>query len=407
MKQKHVKEKVVLAFSGGLDTTYCLWDLVERGYEVHSVFVNSGGISTNEIQSISEKAQKLGAFKHHTLDIKQDVWNEFIKPLMWSHARINNEYPLLCSDRYMIVKKCLQLCDNLACENFAHGCTAMGNDQFRFDQTVKSLGNYNIIAPIRQLQAYISGGVREYEIKTLQQAGISISSQHQSYSINENMLGVTISGGKIDAFEEPDDNSYLWVKQRKDWPDQAISLKILFEQGVAVALDGKKMQGPDLLKQLNQRLGAYGVGRHIYTGDVSIGLKGRIVFECPGIDGLLVAHRALCDAVNSKFQNQFSHIIAQRWAELVYNGFFHDPHKVDLEAYLASSQSHVTGEVTLYTQGGDVLATAIDSDFIVQDENAIYAQSCGWTPADAKGFILLAGQSTTLVNRVRRSDANV
>ncbi|MFK8012216.1 MAG: argininosuccinate synthase, partial [Marinicellaceae bacterium] len=124
------------------------------------------------------------------------------------------------------------------------------------------------------------------------------------------------------------------------------------------------------------------------------------------IDGLLMAHQALQDTVNSKFQNQFNHIIAARWAELVYNGYFHDPHKYDLEAYLMSSQSHVTGEVTLFTEGGCLIASAIDSEYIVQDEDSVYAQSATWSPDDALGFIKLAGQATTLVNKVRRGQYN-
>ncbi len=154
-------------------------------------------------------------------------------------------------------------------------------------------------------------------------------------------------------------------------------------------------------KQLNTRFGQYGVGRHIYTGDVTIGLKGRIVFECPGIDALLLAHQALEDCVNTRFQNQFRHQVAQRWAELVYTGFFYEPHKQDLEAYLASSQAYVTGTVTLETTGGSMHAVAMDSDFIVQDPNAVYAQSCNWSPAEAEGFIKLTGQSSTTATRVR------
>ncbi|HHL32279.1 MAG TPA: argininosuccinate synthase, partial [Oceanospirillales bacterium] len=127
-------------------------------------------------------------------------------------------------------------------------------------------------------------------------------------------------------------------------------------------------------------------------------------FECPAIDGLLAAHQALQDTVNSQLQNEFKHIVAQRWAELVYNGFFHDPHKTDLEAYLCSSQSHMTGEVTLYSQGGNVLATAIESDWMIKDQDSVYAQSCGWSAADAMGFIKLAGQASTLVNKVRRAN---
>ena len=158
-----------------------------------------------------------------------------------------------------------------------------------------------------------------------------------------------------------------------------------------------------MLQQLNQQLAAYGIGRHIYTGDVSVGLKGRIVFECPGIDGLMMAHKALEDLVNSKWQNQFRTQVAERWAELVYQGFFYEPHKTDLEAYLQHSQSHVTGTVTLATQGGSLLATAVDSPYIVQDSKAVYAQSCDWSPEEALGFIKLTGQGATLVNQVRRA----
>ena len=153
-------------------------------------------------------------------------------------------------------------------------------------------------------------------------------------------------------------------------------------KGVAVALDGEPMTGPDMLRQLNTRFGQYGVGRHIYTGDVSIGLKGRIVFECPGIDALLLAHQALEDCVNTRLQNQFRHFVAQRWAELVYTGFFYEPHKNDLEAYLASSQSAVTGLVTMMTEGGSVLASEVHSDYILQDAASVYAQSCDWLGPD-------------------------
>ncbi|MCB1603807.1 MAG: argininosuccinate synthase [Xanthomonadales bacterium] len=400
-----MKQKIVLAFSGGLDTTYCLYDLINKGYEVHSVFVNAGGISDEEINQIQQKALKIGATKHYSFDIQHDVWKDFVKPLVWSHARMNNEYPLLCSDRYMIVKKCLELCDELKTDLFAHGCTAMGNDQFRFDQTVKSLGDYTIIAPIRDLQEEVSA-VRDYEIEKLNEAGIEVAQQHKNYSINENMLGVTISGGSIDQFQQPGEDSWHWLKSAKDWPKKPLTIKIGFEKGVAVSINGEKLDGVSIINYLNEELSEYGVGRHIYTGDVSIGLKGRIVFECPAIDALITAHQAIQDAVNSKFQNQFKDVIANRWAELVYYGYFHDPHKTDLESYLKSSQKFIDGEVTLYTEGATITAVAIDSDYIVKDDKSVYAQSCNWSPADAIGFIKLAGQASTLVNSVRRRNAN-
>jgi argininosuccinate synthase len=170
---------------------------------------------------------------------------------------------------------------------------------------------------------------------------------------------------------------------------------------VAVSLDGAQLAGPEILKDLNKRLGAWGVGRHIYSGDVTIGLKGRIAFECPGIDGLLCAHQALEDAVNTRFQNQFRSQVSNRWAELVYTGFFYEPHKKDLEAYLESSQCAVSGEVVLQTEGGTLVAIAVDTPFRIENPDAVYAQSADWTPEEAVGFIKLIGQSTTLAGKVR------
>jgi len=310
------------------------------------------------------------------------------------------EYPMLCSDRYLIVRLSLQLCDELGTRHFAHGCTGMGNDQLRFDQTVRSIGNYEIHAPVRDLQKQ-PGNIREIEINILKEAGVSIPEKTGKYSINENLLGVTISGSEIDEFAAPDAETWQLCRPRAEWPAQSLKVSIRFEEGVAVAIDDQDMAGPEIVQHLNSQFGSYGVGRHIYTGDVTIGLKGRIVFECPGIDALLLAHQALEDCVNTRLQNQFRHQVAQRWAELVYTGFFYEPHKDDLEAYLASSQSYVTGTVTLETTGGSMHAVAVESDYIVQDPDAVYAQSCNWSPTEAEGFIKLLGQSTTTATRVR------
>lgn len=395
------KEKVVLAFSGGLDTCYCLWELVQRGYDVHTVFVSTGGISQEEIDGIAERASLLGSTQHHTLDAEQTIWDEFVIPLVWSGARMLGEYPLLCSDRYVIVRLGLELCEKLGTKNFAHGCTGMGNDQMRFDLSVMSLGDYNIIAPVRELQEKVSK-VRDYEMECLKDTPVDIKAATKRYSINENLLGITISGSEIDEFGAPSKDTHVWSRPREEWPSEILNVEIEFEHGVATKVNGEAKSGPEIIAELNKILGAYGVGRHIYTGDVSLGLKGRIVFECPGIDALLTAHKALNDVVNTKLQNQFHQTIAQRWAELVYIGYFYDPHKQDLEKYLASSQVAVTGKVVLQTQGGSLLAVSVESDNILQDDQAVYAQSANWTPQEAVGFIKLSGQSTVTAQRVRR-----
>jgi len=394
------KAPIVLAFSGGLDTSYCVLELCEKGYDVHTVFVDTGGMSAEELRWIEERALSLGACKHHVADASQLIWDEFVVPLVWSQSRMLGEYPMLCSDRYLIVRLSLKLCDELGTRHFAHGCTGMGNDQMRFDQTVRSVGDYEIHAPIRDLQKE-PGNIRDIEIEYLINAGVSVPEKTGKYSINENLLGVTISGSEIDQFDAPGPETWQISRPRDEWPAQPLQVSVRFEKGEAVAINGEDMAGPEIVKKLNTLFGSYGVGRHIYTGDVTIGLKGRIVFECPGIDALLLAHQALEDCVNTRFQNQFRHQVAQRWAELVYAGFFYEPHKEDLEAYLSSSQSFVTGTVTLETTGGSMHAIAVDSDFIVQDPNAVYAQSCTWSPSEAEGFIKLTGQSSTMAQRIR------
>ncbi len=212
---------------------------------------------------------------------------------------------------------------------------------------------------------------------------------------------MTISGSEIDEFQPPAADAWSMTAGRRDWPESALQVSVGFEKGVAISLNGEKLNGPEILQKLNTLLGAYGVGRHIYTGDVTIGLKGRIAFECPGIDGLLAAHQALEDSVNTRFQHQFRSQVANRWAELVYTGFFYEPHKTDLEAYLQSSQVVVTGEVILSTDGGSVTAITVNSPYRLQNPDAVYAQSCDWTPEEAVGFIKLLGQSTTLAGKVR------
>jgi len=394
------RDKVVLAFSGGLDTSYCVLTLIDQGFEVHTAFVDTGGISAEQKAWIAGRARSLGASRHHELDAAQALWDGFVVPLLWSGARMLEQYPMLCSDRYVIVAECLKLADRLETPHFAHGCTGMGNDQLRFDQSVRSLGEYIIHAPIRDLQR-TSKNVRAHELELMKQAGVEVPQSASRYSINENLLGVTLSGQEIDEFGAPGEDTRVWCKPREKWPAGRLELTIGFQSGRAVSLNDQPMDGPELLAELNHRLGDYGVGRHIYTGDVSIGLKGRIVFECPGVDGLMVAQRALREAVNTKMQNQFHATVAQRWAELVYTGFFFEPHKADLEAYLEGANRYVTGVVRLISDGGSVQAAAVGSRYLLKDPQAVYAQSAGWTPEEAEGFVKLIGQSSTLAARIR------
>jgi argininosuccinate synthase len=287
------------------------------------------------------------------------------------------------------------LCDRLGTDLIAHGCTGMGNDQVRFDLTVQALGDYRILAPVRDLQAR-ERDVRHYELKWLAERGFDVRSKTSTYTINENLLGVTISGAEIDRFEAPGDGAWQITAHAADWPAEPLTVRLTFEHGAPVALDGERIGGEQMLAILNERFGAYGVGRGLYTGDTTIGLKGRVAFEAPALTALNAAHRALAEAVSTRAQNSFTPLAATKWVELVYQGLFYEPLRNDLEAYLRSAQRSVTGSVTLRTDGGRVQAVAIESPHLLTNPDATYAQSADWSVEEAKGFIRLFGQSSAL-----------
>lgn len=392
---------IVLAFSGGLDTSFCVPYLKERGWAVHTVFADTGGVTEGERSYIEARAEELGAASHVTIDGGPVLWNHFVKPFVWAGEGYQGQYPLLVSDRYLIVEAAIKRAAELGTSAIAHGCTGMGNDQVRFDLTVKALGDLEIVAPIREIQKEHTA-VRAYEQEYLEQRGFAVRAKQQAYTINENLLGVTLSGGEIDRWQAPGEGARGWCKAREEWPREPLRVTLGFVGGEAKTLDGERLAGHMLLAKLNHAFAQYGVGRGLYTGDTTIGLKGRIVYEAPGLVALLAAHRALEEAVLSKQQNRFKTDVARKWVELVYEGFFHDPLKTDLEAFLASSQCCVEGEVTLETAGGKVDAVAIDSKHILNARGATYAQAADWGVAEAEGFIKLYGMSSTLWAEVNR-----
>jgi argininosuccinate synthase len=231
-----------------------------------------------------------------------------------------------------------------------------------------------------------------------------VRAKQKAYTINENLLGLTMSGGEIDKWEAPGEGARGWCAPRDQWPNEALQVTIAFAKGEAISLDGKPMPGAQLLARLNALFAPYGVGRGMYTGDTTIGLKGRIVYEAPGLAALLAAHRALEEAVLTKQQNRFKPDVARKWVELVYEGFYHDPLKTDLEAFLASSQRMVNGEVVLETRGGRVDAVAVRSPHLLNAKGATYAQSADWGVEEAEGFIRLFGMSSTLWAQVNEKD---
>ena len=400
MSQPSSKD-IVLAFSGGLDTSFCIPYLQAQGYAVHTVFADTGGVDAEERDFIEKRAAELGAASHVTVDGGPAIWEGFVKPFVWAGEGYQGQYPLLVSDRYLIVDAALKRAAELGTNAIAHGCTGMGNDQVRFDLAVKASGDYRIVAPIREIQKEHTQ-TRVYEQAYLEERGFGVRAKQKSYTINENLLGLTMSGGEIDTWSAPGEGARGWCAPRAEWPVEPLRVTVGFRNGEAVSLDGQPVAGAALLAKLNALFAPYGVGRGVYTGDTVIGLKGRIVFEAPGLVSLLAAHRALEEAVLTKQQNRFKPEIARKWVELVYEGFYHDPLKADLEAFLQSSQATVNGEVMLETRGGRVDAVAVKSPHILNAKGATYAQSADWGVEEAEGFIKLFGMSSTLWAEINR-----
>ena len=394
-------KKIVLAFSGGLDTSFCVPYLIDQGFEVHTIFVNSGGTSASEEKKISERAYELGAKKHVNVSIETSLWKEIIKPLVWSGSLYQDKYPALCSDRYLIVSEAIKLCKKLNTKYISHGCTGMGNDQVRFDLSIQAFGNYKTITPIREIQNKVTD-VRGYEQEYLKNKGFKVSTLHTKYRINENLMGATVSGSEIDDWKEPSKESYILCNTPDRYPSKSKKLEIEFSKGEAKKINGKSMKGPDLLRMLNKIGGKYGIGRELFAGDTIIGIKGRFLFESPGISILQRSHRALEEAIFTDKQNNFKPLIGKRWVELVYGGFYFDPLTKNLENFLEDIQKPVTGKVTVLLTAGKVEAVAVDSKKILVSKDAVYAQSASWGVEESAGFIKLLGKSTSTWTEINK-----
>tara|TARA_B100001287_G_scaffold275393_1_gene282887 strand:+ start:2959 stop:4149 length:1191 start_codon:yes stop_codon:yes gene_type:complete len=394
-------KKIVLAFSGGLDTSFCVPYLIDKGFEVHTIFVNSGGTSVNEEKKISKRAYELGAKKHINVSIEASLWKEIIKPLIWSGSLYQDKYPVLCSDRYLIVSEAIKLCKKLNTKYISHGCTGMGNDQVRFDLSIQAFGNYKTITPIREIQNKVSD-VRGYEQEYLKDKGFFVSTLHTKYSINENLMGATVSGSEIDDWKEPSKESYILCNTPDKYPSKPKKLEIEFSRGEAKKINGKSMKGPDLLRVLNKIGAKYGIGRELFAGDTIIGIKGRFLFESPGISILQRSHRALEEAIFTDKQNNFKPQVGKKWVELVYGGFYFDPLTKNLENFLEDIQKPVTGKVTVLLNSGKVEAVAVDSKKILVSKDAVYAQSASWGVEESAGFIKLLGKSTSTWKEINK-----
>ena len=394
-------KKIVLAFSGGLDTSFCVPYLIDQGFEVHTIFVNSGGTPLNEEKKISKRAYELGAKKHINVNIETNLWSQIVKPLIWSGSLYQDKYPALCSDRYLIVSEAIKLCKKLNTKYISHGCTGMGNDQVRFDLSIQAFGNYKTITPIREIQNKVKD-VRGYEQEYLKKKGFKVSSLHSKYSINENLMGATVSGSEIDEWKEPSKESYILCNTPDKYPSNTKKVEIEFSKGEAKKINGKLIKGPDLLRTLNKIGGKYGIGRELFAGDTIIGIKGRCLFESPGISILQRAHRALEESIFTDKQNAFKPLVGKRWVELIYGGFYFDPLTKNLENFLEDIQKPVNGKVTVLLSPGKVEAVSVEAKKILVSNDAIYAQSASWGVEESTGFIKLLGKSTSTWTEINK-----
>lgn len=385
-----MNKTVVLAFSGGLDTSFCVPWLIDQGYSVVTAFVDTGGVGDDGCAKIEQRAMELGADAHYTLKVGDELVERVVNPMLWGGLAYQGRYPLLCSDRYLIVEKCIELCDQLGTKTIAHGCTAMGNDQVRFDLSVPP--GYEVLAPIRRISE-TEANVRVFEMDDLKARGFAVDETSKRYTVNENVLGVTVSGAEIDQWQEPSPASYIWLPPPGQEASGELRIKFDVQQGV---LSANGMSGEALLTHLNETIAPYGVGRGSYTGDTTIGLKGRIAFEAPGITVMMSVLNSLAAATLSRYQNDFRPVLAQKWCELVYHGLYSEPLRLDLELALKQMMQRVTGSVEMVIRAGQSEAVTIESPYLLVSGEASYAQSASWSAVEAEGFVRLYGQGTRL-----------
>ena len=387
--------KVVLAFSGGLDTTFCVLHLQEKGYDVVTVTVDTGGFSEEELKAIEAKAKMLGSINHYTAKVEDKIYNQVIKYVIKFNALYEGDYPLMCADRYIIAHEVLEAAKKEGTNIVAHGSTANGNDQVRFDSSFITLNkDVKILSPIKYLA--IS---RDEEIKYLEDKGIKVDKSVKKYSINENVFGTTFSGSEIDENKEPDEDSYKLTKKEKGIDNSYEYITIGFKEGVPISLNNETMDGVKILKDLNKIVGKYGYGSKIYTGDCIIGIKGHLMFEAPGLLTLIEAHKKLEQYVLTKKQISFNSNASEEWCDLVYGGLYYEPLTRNLEKYCDSVQKKVNGIVKIKLECNKITVVEIDSkDSMIKEEIATYAQKGSWDYKEANGFIKMHSMQQKISN---------
>jgi argininosuccinate synthase len=383
-------EKIVLAYSGGLDTSVAIrWLKEDRGYDVVALTVDVGMDRTRE--ELQSRAMATGAVKYVWRDAQDTFIRNFAFPALRAGARYQGHYPLATAlSRPLIARELAEVAREEGATAVAHGCTGKGNDQVRIDVGVQSLApDLKIVAPLREWEMD-----RESEIAYAQEHNIPISVTKASpYSIDENLWGRSIETGVLeDPWVEPPADVYLWTKSAAEAPDEPHYLEIAFEQGAPVSLDGKELDPVSLVKQLNELAGEHGVGRVDMVEDRLVGIKSREIYEAPAATTLLAAHEALESLTLSRDQRRLKARLAQEYSELVYNGLWFSAHHQDIAAYIQSTQRHVSGTVRVKLHKGSATVVGRKSPRSLYDFSlATYDKADEFDRTAAVGFINIWG----------------
>jgi argininosuccinate synthase len=394
-----MKKKVVLAFSGGLDTSYCVKYLGdEKGYEVHTLTVNTGGFDAKEISEIEQRAKSLGVASHKTVDETRNYYDKVIRFLIYGNVLKNNTYPLSVSaERMSQALATATYAKELKADAVAHGSTGAGNDQVRFDMILNILvPGIEIITPIRDLKLS-----REDEISYLKAKGVNMNFSKAMYSINKGIWGTSV-GGKETL-------KSMGMLPEEAWPTQVTksdteTIKLIFRKGELMEVNDKKFDHPtEAIQFLQSIAGPYGIGRDIHVGDTIIGIKGRVGFEAAAPMLVLKGHHALEKHVLTKWQLTWKDQLAQFYGNWLHEGQYLDPVMRDIESFLWNSQQNVTGEVhiQLYPYRFQILGIQSPYDLMSSKFGRYGEMNLGWSGDDVKGFSKIFGNQTMIYNQVR------
>lgn len=380
------KEKILLALSGGLDTSFCAVYLAkEKNFEVHSAIVNTGGFDSEELARIEAHASKLGVASHEVLDATADYYHRCIRYMLFGNALRNRNYPLsVSSERSFQAIALVEYAREKGFKKIAHGSTAAGNDQVRFDLTIHVLApEIEVITPIRELK--IS---RENEIAYLAENGIHMEAKKVEYSINKGLWGTSVGGKEtLSSHMELPESAYPSGKPKEGTE----IVEIEFVKGEPLGLNGQKMDPVSLIQKLDEIGSGYGIGRDVHVGDTIIGIKGRVGFEAAAARMLIDAHLSLEKHTLTRWQLYWKEQIGNWYGMFVHEAQFLEPVMRDLEVFLESSQKNVSGKVTLRLRPYSYTVTGVSSDFDLMDPAfAAYGEeNRNWSAADVDGFTKL------------------